>query len=111
MQAGLSWLSSQPHKHKIYVAGNHDVLLDEAFLAKYPERRYGQTKTKADLDWGDVVYLQDTSVTLGISTDEAGGQGDASSGDKERKLSIFGNPWTPQYGISAFRYRPDALGH
>ncbi|KAK7940758.1 uncharacterized protein PG986_013145 [Apiospora aurea] len=73
MQAGLAWLSSQPHKHKIYVAGNHDVLLDQNFLARYPERRYGQTKTKADLDWGD--------------------------------------PLDPQYGVSAFQYRPDALDH
>lgn len=58
IQSGLLWLSSSPHKHKILVAGNHDVLLDELFLAQYPERRYGQTKTKEDLDWGSVVYLQ-----------------------------------------------------
>ncbi|KAK8055754.1 hypothetical protein PG993_000981 [Apiospora rasikravindrae] len=112
MQAGLAWLSSQPHKYKIYVAGNHDVLLDEDFLDKYPERRYGQTKTKADLDWGDVIYLQDSSATLDISTKEAGGQGSvAPGGNKTRQLTVFGSPWTPQYGISAFQYRPDALDH
>lgn len=58
MQAGITWLSSQPHIYKLYVAGNHDVLLDEAFLNRYPERRYGQTKTKEDLDWGSVIYLE-----------------------------------------------------
>ncbi|KAK4123557.1 Metallo-dependent phosphatase [Parathielavia appendiculata] len=53
VQAGLTWLSSQPHPFKFLIAGNHDVLLDEAFLQKHPERRYGSFKTKEDLDWGD----------------------------------------------------------
>ncbi|CAK7207934.1 hypothetical protein SEUCBS139899_010749 [Sporothrix eucalyptigena] len=57
---------AQPHKHKILVAGNHDVLLDEAFLDKYPERRYGQTdrEEKEDLVWGGVTYLEDELLTV-----------------------------------------------
>ncbi|KAK7988235.1 hypothetical protein PG989_008550 [Apiospora arundinis] len=111
MQAGLTWLSSQPHKHKIYVAGNHDVLLDESFLMRYPERRYGQTKTKDDLDWGDVIYLQDSSITIDIHTGNVDDQVGTPKGNKGRKVTIFGSPWTPQYGISAFQYRPDAVDH
>ncbi|CAK7213198.1 hypothetical protein SEUCBS140593_001765 [Sporothrix eucalyptigena] len=66
VQAGLAWLAAQPHKHKILVAGNHDVLLDEAFLDKYPERRYGQTdrEEKEDLVWGGVTYLEDELLTV-----------------------------------------------
>ncbi|KAK4186264.1 hypothetical protein QBC35DRAFT_273617 [Podospora australis] len=101
VQVGLEWLSSQPHRFKILIAGNHDVLFDEDFLEKYPERRYGETRTKQDLHWGDVIYLQDTSITLNIpiavQTDD-GGQ------TVIRKVTIFGSPWTPQYGISAFQY-------
>ncbi|CAK7211112.1 hypothetical protein SCUCBS95973_001020 [Sporothrix curviconia] len=92
VQAGLSWLAAQPHKHKILVAGNHDVLLDDAFLAQHPERRYGQTQTREDLAWGDVTYLQDRQIAV-----EMGG----------RSLVIYGAPWTPAYGVSAFQYRPD----
>ncbi|AEO67564.1 uncharacterized protein THITE_2116460 [Thermothielavioides terrestris NRRL 8126] len=66
VQAGVTWLSSQPHRFKILVAGNHDVLLDETFLERYPERRYGQSKTKKDLDWGDVIYLEDSTITLDV---------------------------------------------
>jgi hypothetical protein len=99
IQAGLTWLSSQPHQFKILIAGNHDVLLDEAFLRKYPERRYGQSKTKEDLDWGDVMYLEDSSVTLYVPIGR--------SSSRSRRVVIFGSPWTPQYGISAFHYRPD----
>src|SRR4051794_35393280 len=67
VQAELNWLSSQPHRYKVLIAGNHDVLFDESFLAKYPERRYGQTKKKEDLNWGSVLYLQDSCVTLEFS--------------------------------------------
>ena len=97
MQREINWLSSLPHRYKLFVAGNHDVLLDEAFLAKYPERRYGQAKTKDDLDWGSVMYLQDEPATLEVPGEEGA----------VRKLVVFGSPWTPQYGVSAFQYRPE----
>jgi Icc-related predicted phosphoesterase len=100
VQNELHWLSSQPHRYKLFVAGNHDVLLDEAFLEKYPERRYGQVKTNQDLDWGSVIYLQDRCVTLEFPKEES----------VSKKLIVFGSPWTPQYGISAFQYRPEDGG-
>ena len=96
VQAGLKWLAAQPHRHKILVAGNHDVLLDDAFLSQHPERRYGQTETRHDLDWGDVTYLEDRQVTVTVGT---------------RSISIYGAPWTPMYGVSAFQYRPDRDTH
>ncbi|CAM1506146.1 Fc.00g057870.m01.CDS01 [Cosmosporella sp. VM-42] len=115
VQAELKWLSNQPHQYKILVAGNHDVLFDDTFLEKYPERRYGQSKTKADLDWGNVVYLEDSCITLDFtSTGPAGpalGVEDATPAPQPRRLTIFGSPWTPQYGISAFQYRPDDECH
>ncbi|KAL4908229.1 Metallo-dependent phosphatase-like protein [Aspergillus multicolor] len=64
LQAQLEWLSAQPYYAVIAIAGNHDVLLDEKFLQKYPERRYGDTRTRVDLDWGRVVYLQDEGITV-----------------------------------------------
>lgn len=97
IQTNLTWLSSQPHKHKILISGNHDVLLDAEFLEQHPKRRYGQTKSAADLDWGSAQYLKDTSTTLAFQT--------SNSEDAEtRQLKIFGSPWTPRYGISAFQY-------
>jgi predicted phosphodiesterase len=117
VQAGLTWLSSQPHKYKILVAGNHDVLLDDKFLQRYPDRRYGQTKTKADLNWGSVIYLEDSSVTLDFPLCElhrgSNHDRDNVSVDEHgvRSLTVFGSPWTPQYGISAFQYRPNNYSH
>ncbi|KAH6628848.1 Metallo-dependent phosphatase-like protein [Chaetomium tenue] len=102
VQAGITWLSSQPHPFKILIAGNHDVLFDEAFLQKYPERRYGKSKTKDDLDWGDVIYLQDSTITLDVPVQTS----NPPSQPQTRKITIHGSPWTPQYGISAFQYPP-----
>ncbi|KAF2498203.1 Metallo-dependent phosphatase, partial [Lophium mytilinum] len=99
VQSQITWLSEQPHDHKILIAGNHDVLLDGKFLTENPKRRYGQSKTAADLDWSDVHYLQDSSIELKFPLDSQN-----ASGPSERTLRIYGSPWTPQYGISAFQY-------
>ncbi|KAG6003768.1 hypothetical protein E4U43_000872 [Claviceps pusilla] len=130
VQSGLRWLSSQPHRHKIFVAGNHDVLFDEAFLEKHPERRYGQERTKEDLDWGSVTYLQDSLVTLEMpaaakgrhSPQTRGRHAEAAPEDPTdqqpmqpqedvRSVTIFGSPWTPRYGNSAFQYHPGNAQH
>lgn len=103
IQTQLRWLSSQPHCYKLLVAGNHDVLLDEAFLKKYPERKYGQTNTMHDLEWGSVHYLRDCSITLYFAVD--GQHHDhVSSKPETRSLIVHGSPWTPQYGVSAFQH-------
>ncbi|KAF1985544.1 Metallo-dependent phosphatase [Aulographum hederae CBS 113979] len=100
IQAQLTWLSSQPHRHKLVIAGNHDVLLDPDFLSRHPERRYGDSRTADDLEWGSVKYLQDAAITLTFPK-----PADAdSSNSMPRKLKIFGSPHTPLYGTSAFQY-------
>ncbi|VUC31057.1 unnamed protein product [Clonostachys rosea] len=107
VQAGLAWLASQPHTHKIFVAGSHDVLFDEDFLTRYPERRYGQTRSASDLDWGGVIYLRDNAITLTFPTQQSGEH----QNHEGRNLVICGSPWTSQDGRSAFQYRPDDEDH
>ena len=100
VQEQLTWLSSQPHQYKLAIAGNHDVLLDAAFLERYPERRYGQDKTMQDLEWGSVHYLRDSSITLSFPSDD-------NRRLEARSLTVYGSPWTPRYGVSAFQYPRD----
>ena len=38
VQDQLDWLNTQPHQHKIVIAGNHDLILDEAFVKNHPDR-------------------------------------------------------------------------
>ncbi|KAI4264661.1 MAG: hypothetical protein L6R42_000240 [Xanthoria sp. 1 TBL-2021] len=106
VQAQLSWLSAQPHTHKVVIAGNHDLLLDPGFRSKHPDRWSEALKaarpteeevieaqrTEKDLDWGEVVYLRNTLTTLTFG---------------ERSLTVYGSPLTPQHGLSAFQYPKD----
>ncbi|KAH8757731.1 phosphoesterase [Diaporthe sp. PMI_573] len=113
IQTELSWLSSQAHRYKVFVAGNHDVLLDGEFLEKHPERRYGSSQSKEDLDWGSVIYLQNSSTTLDFprNPDNASVFETTSTAERTvssaRRLITYGSPFTPQYGTSAFQYSPD----
>lgn len=78
LQEQIDWLASLPHRYKIVIAGNHDTFLD-------PKSR--QTLSQADqegqLDWKDIIYLQDSSTTLSFP--------DRTS----PSLKIYGSPHTP----------------
>lgn len=113
IQTELRWLSSQPHRYKVFVAGNHDVLLDEKFVTSHPERRYGSSQTKEDLDWGSVIYLENSSTTLDFPQNPHNSSGSMiveptqHASSPARRLVVYGSPFTPQYGISAFQYSSD----
>ena len=93
IQDQLDWLHAQPHKYMIVIAGNHDLLLDPAFVDQFPQRILERPGfARADLRWHDVTYLQDEAVTLEF----AGG----------RSLTVYGSPWTSQFGTWAFQYPP-----
>lgn len=93
LQAQLDWLKSLPHKHKVVIAGNHDRLLDDDYIERFPDRIYeGPGTSRSDLDWGDLIYLNGTTTDLRLS----GG----------RTLSIFGSPVTEQCGTFAFQHPP-----
>ncbi|KXS99894.1 hypothetical protein AC578_4489 [Pseudocercospora eumusae] len=90
VQAQLNWLDEQPHRHKVVIAGNHDLILDTAFVKSHPDRELDRPgKSAGDLNWGSICYLQDSSVTLSTN---------------ERPVTIFGSPWTPRCGNFAFQY-------
>lgn len=105
VQAQLEWLSQQPHRYKVVIAGNHDLLLDPKSQGKHPEKwkqamkatSYSEdvkdeARTAEDLDWGDLIYLHNSKATLSF--------------DGNRQVTIYGSPLTPQYGLSAFQYAP-----
>jgi Icc-related predicted phosphoesterase len=70
----IEWFSSQPHKHKIVIAGNHDIVLDDP-----------QTKLaiRSKLEEAGIVYLQNTHTEI------------------DGKV-FYGSPWTPKFGDWSF---------
>ncbi len=99
LQSQLNWLSSQPHRYKIVIAGNHDILLDESCDAKSPTRGGGDSPAeRKKLHWGGIRYLQDEAVTLEFSPAVE------EQGEQVRKVTIYGSPHTPECGSFAFQY-------
>lgn len=56
----VNWFGAQPHKHKVFIAGNHDVFLDSAFSARYPNESLMFLKVIPP----NVYYLNDSGITL-----------------------------------------------
>ena len=88
LQQTLNWLQRQPHQHKIVIAGNHDLLLDDTL--KHRPSHTHDTRTRDDLEWGDITYLQDSATMLKCSNG--------------RQLLLYGSPKSPQYGNWPFQY-------
>ncbi|EFX04273.1 phosphoric ester hydrolase [Grosmannia clavigera kw1407] len=92
LQLMLDWLTAQPHRHKVVVAGNHDAWMD-------PVARVAAGLTSPlppdPVFATNVHYLQHRSVVL----DFAAG----------RRLTVFGAPDIPVCGPAsfAFQYDPD----
>ena len=73
----LEWFSAFPHKHKIFIAGNHDFGLEyrnpvvQKLLEDYSDR---------------VTYLQDDEIVID-------------------GIKFWGSPWTPEFYNWAFMYK------
>ena len=87
----IDWLTAQPHAHKIFIAGNHDLTL-QAELYERSWRRFHRERADdaAIRDYieqkeraGALHYLRDREITA------AG-------------LRIYGSPWQPEFYDWAF---------
>ena len=71
----LKWFAKQPFEHKIFIAGNHDLFLENC----------SRTKLKKIIPSG-IIYLQNSSVDI-------------------NGLNIYGSPVTPYFLGMAFNKR------
>jgi hypothetical protein len=68
LQAQLSWLNSLPHVHKIVIAGNHDLLLDQSYFrqnSRLASSNNNEKKPK-ELNWGNIIYLENELRVLHV---------------------------------------------
>jgi len=69
----LEWFAAQPHKHKVFIAGNHDVSFEEE------ETWCRQTLQK----FPNLTYLQDSACEI-------------------EGIKFWGAPWQPAFGNWSF---------
>jgi Icc-related predicted phosphoesterase len=91
LQAQLSWLNILPHAHKIVIAGNHDLLLDQSYFRQNPRLASSNNNEKKlkELNWGNITYLENESRVLHV---------------RGKNLRVYGSPMTPMYGNWVFQY-------
>jgi len=84
----IRWFSSQPHKHKVLIAGNHEVTLDKSFY----QLHWSQFHTKSHLSHDiknyvlreeGIEYLEDSEVII-------------------NGFKFYGSPCQPSFGNWAF---------
>jgi len=80
-----NWLGTLPHKHKIVIAGNHDLTFDVDYCNR-KNIKVDAHDTKNLLT--NCIYLQDSEVTV-------------------EGLRIYGSPWQPAFCDWAFNVKGD----
>jgi 3',5'-cyclic AMP phosphodiesterase CpdA len=83
----LDWLASLPHKHKVFVAGNHDWYFDHNAPYQFRGWLLGRDTPIKDLlaEYPTLTYLQDSSTVV-------------------EGFKIYGAPWQPYFYGWAFNY-------
>jgi len=74
----IEWMDSQPHKHKIFIAGNHDKSFDVKYH-KSPADSLWLNDTLAYVKELGIHYLNDTHITID-------------------GVKFWGSPITPNFG-------------
>jgi hypothetical protein len=109
IQETIDWLKSLPHKHKVVVAGNSDRFFDARSrlpediptIGHFSGKESGKSllsQLDSVFDWGEIHYLQGTSVTLDCS---------GITSTVPRHINIYGAPFVPECGPdteNAFQY-------
>jgi len=77
----LTYLNSQPHKHKIVISGNHDTVMAPGWYQEHYWRFHSSPESALQLKEEvkkRVIYLEDEEVQI-------------------EGLRIYGSPWTVEY--------------
>ena len=84
MQQFLTWFTNQPHRYKIFIAGNHDMTLDpqcqrgRSTISQDQQLLNSQRCRELVKSTTGAVYLQDTSTSIG-------------------DITFYGTPWQPAF--------------
>lgn len=84
------WLGNLPHKHKIVIAGNHDITFDLDYYEKN-WKRYNSDKQDAIATKNlltNCIYLEDSEVTID-------------------GIRFYGSPWQPEFCDWAFNVKTE----
>ncbi|KAL4773157.1 Metallo-dependent phosphatase-like protein [Aspergillus nidulans var. acristatus] len=109
IQAAVDWLRKLPHPQKVVICGNHDSYFDirSRRLEDRDQSLAAVSSSTASLrsvddfdfphciDWGDIHYLQHSSVTVTFPPPQTSSSSAALLASRPRSLTIYGAPQIP----------------
>jgi hypothetical protein len=89
----IDWFGKQPYMHKVFIAGNHDLIFDTEILFRdksvhFDRKQYFEPAVIGKPEWlidllnnlpNDVYYLENSSIKL-------------------EGINIWGSPYSPSFG-------------
>ncbi|KAF8333430.1 Metallo-dependent phosphatase-like protein [Cantharellus anzutake] len=100
----LDWLETLPHKIKIIIAGNHDLVLHKEWYEEHkhelkrknchmedPDKAIAFVRSKAESK--GIIYLEDELYKFRLD-------------EGRKEWSVWGSPWSRKFGNWAFGYAP-----
>ncbi|KAH6841035.1 Metallo-dependent phosphatase-like protein [Chaetomium sp. MPI-CAGE-AT-0009] len=100
LSKAVQWLEKADFEAKIVIAGNHDITLDRDFYLKHGSSFHNKIpQDPAEClslltSSSTITYLQSESATVRLTNPDGPGT----------EFTIFGSPYSPQYGTWAFMY-------
>ncbi|CAE6460427.1 unnamed protein product [Rhizoctonia solani] len=99
-KSALDWIKELRHRQKVLIAGNHEFNLDSQCRSTI----YGRIdpQTAAELDEERRMLSDESAVDANLTYLEVASAEIAGASDK--KWSIHGSPYTPEFGTMGFSY-------
>lgn len=95
----MNWFSAQPHRYKIFIAGNHDTTIHTEYYRTVGSSRFHRRKAYDPetcrsllVSKPNVIYLEDSGTELEFSGEDG----------VEHKIKVWGSPWQPEFCDWAF---------
>ena len=94
----VQWFASHPHPHKVMIAGNHDVTLDEPFYARKWSRFHSERCNHlSQEDSPDGFVPPPASARTLFYGNNLGIIALENSGTSIRGLNVWGSPFSPEF--------------
>ncbi|CAG9864296.1 unnamed protein product [Phyllotreta striolata] len=106
------WLGTLPHKHKIAIAGNHELSFDKKFQQafKCTTSRRGRRESPTEIDEVQNYGNSKDDIIEAVNTDSIGNYLTNCTyledcGIELYGIKLYGSPWQPEFGNWAFNLK------
>ncbi|KAI8810133.1 Metallo-dependent phosphatase-like protein [Cladochytrium replicatum] len=102
LQQFAAWLGRMPHRHKIFIAGNHDISLDPMLMARPNTVQRWRLDRHGPVHSSEACRALFNDPAVGVTFLEDSSCEVRTGPGVSDRLLIYGSPWQPTFGHWAF---------